>query len=169
LQASQRYASLDSTTNQLVLIQDLPNTIGSSPLVARARAQFQTTLKEFLASSRVKYPVILIVTESELGSGEDFGYSSTQRDGLTVRGLLGDILDHQGTSHITYNPIAKTIMVKAMVPMFKGVPKTLLESIADISAGDVRSAINCATLVAMQLRDLPRRKVDLSMYHPWVN
>jgi hypothetical protein len=81
-----------------------------------------------------------------------------------VRGLLGDILNHRGTSHISFNPIAKTIMVKAMVPMYKGMPKNLVESIADISAGDIRSAINCATLVALQLRDLPRRrKVDISM------
>ena len=52
--------------------------------------------------SRVRHPVILIVTESEVGAGEDFGYSSTYRDGLTVVGLLGDdILQSPATTHIT--------------------------------------------------------------------
>ena len=103
LQSSQRYGSLETSSNQIVLVQDLPNTIGSSSLVSQARLQFQTSLKVFLLSSRVRHPVVLIVTESELGSGEDFGYSSTFREGLTVRGLLGDdILKNAGTSHITY-------------------------------------------------------------------
>jgi cell cycle checkpoint protein len=151
-----------------VLIQDLPNTIGSSPLVAHVRHLFQKSLKAFLASSRVKYPVVLVITESEMGSGEDLGNSSTYREGLTVRSLLGDILDHQGTTHITFNPIAKTIMVKAMLNMaaFKMLPKTVVQAIADISAGDIRSAINCAMLVALQIRMSPRRKVDESMYPP---
>jgi hypothetical protein len=104
LQNSQRYTSLESSSNQIVLIQDLPNTIGSSSFMAQARLQFQTSLKEFLMSSRVRHPVILIVTESEVGAGEDFGYSSTYREGLTVNGLLGnDILHHAATTHITYH------------------------------------------------------------------
>ena len=72
--------------------------------MAQARHLFQTSLREFLSSSRVRYPVVLIVTESEVGSGEDLGYSSTYRgEGLTVKGLLGDdILKHPATTHITY-------------------------------------------------------------------
>lgn len=104
LQNSQRYTSLETGSSQLVLIQDLPNTIGSSSFVSQARFRFQSSLKEFLISSRVRYPVVLIVTESEVGAGEDFGYSSTYREGLTVKGLLGDeILNHPATTHITYS------------------------------------------------------------------
>lgn len=92
--------------NQIILIQDLPNTIGSSPFVAQARQQFQNSLKDVLISPRVRYPVVLIVTESEVGAAsEDFGYSSsTFRDeSLTVKNLLGDdILNHAATTHITY-------------------------------------------------------------------
>jgi cell cycle checkpoint protein len=167
LNASQRYASLDSSSKQMVLVQDLPNTIGASVLVTRTRQLFQTSLKEFLVSMRVKHPVVLVVTESEMRSDEDFGYSTTYREGLTVKGLLGDdILLHPGTTHITFNPIAKTIMVRALQPMpaFKQLPKTLLQAIAEMSAGDIRSALNCATLVAMQLRNAPKRKADASMY-----
>ena len=78
--------------------------MGGSTFTARARMQFQTVLKEFLASPRVRYPVILIVTESEIGSGEDFGYSCLSRDsGLSVQRLLGDeLLNHRATTHITY-------------------------------------------------------------------
>jgi DNA polymerase III delta prime subunit len=56
-------------------------------------------------------------------------------------------------------------MVKALMgmPQLKGLPKPLMQSIVDIAAGDIRSAINCATLVALQLRQTPRRKVDVSM------
>jgi cell cycle checkpoint protein len=104
LQSSQRYTSLETGSNHLVLIQDLPNTIGSSSFVSQTRFQFQSSLKEFLLSSRVRYPVVLIVTESEVGAGEDFGYSSTYREGLTVKGLLGDdILNHPAITHITYS------------------------------------------------------------------
>ena len=97
LQNSQRYTSLESATHQIVLIQDLPNTIGSSTFMSQARQLFQNSLREFLGSARARYPAVLIVTESEVGSGEDFGYS------LTVNGLLGsDILNHPATTHITY-------------------------------------------------------------------
>ena len=104
LQNSQRYTSLESAAHQIILIQDLPNTIGSSTLMSQARRLFQTSLREFLSSSRVRYPVVLVVTESEIGSGEDFGYSSKYRgEGLSVKGLLGDdILSHPATTHITY-------------------------------------------------------------------
>jgi hypothetical protein len=86
-----------------VFIQDLPNTFGSSSFVGQVRKQFQNAFKEFLASGRTRYPVILIVTESEVGSGEDLGYSSSSRDGLTVQHLLGDeILTHRATTHIAY-------------------------------------------------------------------
>ena len=50
------------------------------------------------------------------------------------------------------------------ISAFKSIPKGLLQSIIDISAGDIRSAINCTTLVAMQLHHSPRRKPDISMY-----
>lgn len=111
LQSSQRYASLDSSQNQkqIILIQDLPNTIGSSNLISQARHIFQTSLKQFLASSRVRYPVILIITESEIGSGEDFGYASNHRESLTVKSLLGDdILNNPATTHISYSPHVKS-------------------------------------------------------------
>jgi hypothetical protein len=57
-------------------------------------------------------------------------------------------------------------MLRAMqtVPSFKFIPKGLLQSIIDISAGDIRSAINCTTLVALQLYHSPRLKPDISMY-----
>ena len=60
-------------------------------------------------------------------------------------------------------------MVKALMgmPQLKGLPKPLMQSIVDIAAGDIRSAINCATLVALQLRQTPRRKADVSMYFPF--
>jgi cell cycle checkpoint protein len=112
LQTSQRYASLDSSNQnqkQIILIQDLPNTIGSSNLISQARHIFQTSLKQFLASSRVRYPVILIITESEIGSGEDFGYASNHRESLTVKSLLGDdILTNPATTHISYSHHVKS-------------------------------------------------------------
>jgi hypothetical protein len=58
-------------------------------------------------------------------------------------------------------------MLRAMqaIPSFKFIPKGLLQSIIDISAGDIRSAINCTTLTAIQLRYSPRLTPDISMYH----
>ena len=71
--------------------------------MSEARRMFQNAFKEFLQSSRARYPVVLIITESELGNADDYGYASTYREGYTVRSLLGDtILNHPATSHITY-------------------------------------------------------------------
>jgi DNA polymerase III delta prime subunit len=50
------------------------------------------------------------------------------------------------------------------IPQFKLIPKSLLQSIIGISAGDIRSAINCTALVAMQLHHSPRLKADISMF-----
>jgi hypothetical protein len=105
LEGSQRAALDGKAAGQIVLIQDLLNTFGSSSFVGQIRMQFQNAFKEFLASGRTRYPVVLVVTESEVGSGEDFGYSSSSRDGLTVQHLLGDeILNNRAATHITYRP-----------------------------------------------------------------
>lgn len=104
---SQRYGSLDTTSpnsKQLILIQDLPNTIGSSAVISQSRSIFQSSLKQILVSPRAQYPVILVITESEIGNGgEDFGYSAGFRhEGLSVKSVLGDeILAHPATTHIT--------------------------------------------------------------------
>jgi hypothetical protein len=52
-----------------------------------------------------------------------------------------------------------------MGEMFKSIPKTVMGVIIENSAGDIRSAINCANLVAMQLHYNPRVK-DISMLGP---
>jgi hypothetical protein len=97
LQSSQRYASLDSNSKQLILIQDIPNTIGSSSFVSQARHVFQTTLKEFLMSSRVRFSCY--PCRYRIGSRLGRGYSLFIREGFTVKGLLGDdILLHPATS-----------------------------------------------------------------------
>src|SRR5205085_10205743 len=63
------------------------------------------TLKQILLSTRAQFPVVLIITESEVGAGEDFGYSSGFREGLSVKSVLGEeILTHRGTNHIMYLP-----------------------------------------------------------------
>jgi hypothetical protein len=53
-------------------------------------------------------------------------------------------------------------MGKALGEMFKSIPKAVMAVIIENSAGDIRSAINCANLVAMQLHYNPRVK-DVSM------
>jgi hypothetical protein len=114
----------------------------------------------------VRFPVVLLVTESEVGVDEDLGYSSF-RQGYTVKGLLGDdILLHAATSHITFRPIAPTIMLRALqaTASLKSLPRELLRTIVDMSAGDIRSALNCGVLVAMQTRHIPRRKVTSSKF-----
>jgi replication-associated recombination protein RarA len=53
-------------------------------------------------------------------------------------------------------------MGKALGDMFRMVPRAVMQVIIDNSAGDIRSAINCANLVAMQVHYSPRVK-DVSM------
>jgi hypothetical protein len=59
-------------------------------------------------------------------------------------------------------------MGKALGEMFKSIPKAVMGVIIENSAGDIRSAINCANLVAMQLHYNPRVK-DVSMLNPCGN
>ena len=53
-------------------------------------------------------------------------------------------------------------MGKTLGEMFKSIPKAVIQVITENSAGDIRSAINCANVVAMQLHYSPRIK-DVSM------
>lgn len=57
-------------------------------------------------------------------------------------------------------------MLRAMASMssLKHIPKALLASIIEISAGDIRSAINCSALVGMQLHQSRYVKPSISMY-----
>ena len=53
-------------------------------------------------------------------------------------------------------------MGKALGEMFKNLPKAIMQVIIENSAGDIRSAINCANLVATQLY-YSLRITDVSM------
>lgn len=56
-------------------------------------------------------------------------------------------------------------MLKALqsIRSFRSLSKGVLQQIIDTSAGDIRSAINCATLVAMQVHHTRRLSSDSTL------
>lgn len=139
----------DALGKRLVLVEDLPNVAGSSSF---ALQNFRSQLVQYLASSVSSrdtnapdpIPLVLVISESLL-SASDSG------DSLTVHRLLGrDILRHPAVTIIEFNPVAPTIIAKALKLALQKhtratgraqlVSSSVLQRLAEI--GDVRNAIS---------------------------
>lgn len=165
LSVSDKYSVLDfgvQAEKKIVVVEDIPNTFSSDNSAARA---FQSSVSQYLASSRHKYPLIIIVTETE-PRGDDW------RDGMNVRTLFNrDILDSSKCHQITFNEVAPTFVTKALTRIIDALPRSeavnistaVLEELASCCNGDIRSAINSLSFIAHKFSTngrapLPRRR-----------
>lgn len=167
LAISDKYSALDfghgsdNTDDQrrkIILVEDLPNTFSSSSSTSSAKLTFQNSIKRYLASPRNKYPLVLIVTETE-PRGEDGDWRRS--DAMSVRNLLTrEILDSQNASQIAFNDVAPTFISKALGRIVDGLPRTeaveisqaVLDEIAQTANGDIRSAINTLQFISHRFR-----------------
>lgn len=137
---------------QAILVEEFPNTASS------ATQQFRKSILRYLAASTPSggpfshppsddsvTPVIMIISETLLSA------NTTSADSFTAHRLLGqEILTHLGVSVIEFNPIAPTILAKALELVavkearVSGRRKTpgpqVIKQLSEI--GDVRSAIS---------------------------
>jgi len=106
---------------QIILVEEFPNTFARSSSVGQT---FRTTIQQFLAantpfmgtffttqkeSSEPITPIIMIISETLLST------STAAADSFTAHRLLGaEILSHPGVTVIEFNPIAPTLMAKAL-------------------------------------------------------
>lgn len=148
-------SSSHPSNRHLILLEDLPNI-----LHLPTQARFHDALQSLCSSSESAPPVVIIISDSGL-RGEN-AYNDDSWDGaggarwykketIDIRSLLGaDLSTSPYVTRIAFNPIAPTLMIKALQAMLtnhfgstSGKPpaKDVVEMIVESSNGDIRSAV----------------------------
>lgn len=153
--------SLPSTSSSqpsyrhLILLEDLPNI-----LHLPTQARFHDALQSLCGSSESGPPVVIIISDSGLrgeNAYDDDAWDGTggarwsKKETIDIRSLLGaDLSTSPYVTRIAFNPIAPTLMTKALQAMLanhfastSGKPpaKDVVEMIVESSNGDIRSAV----------------------------
>ena len=157
-----------STRRKVILMEDFPNTFQATSSILKA---FRSSIVQFLATNTPSTgamfsketnlsdkitPVVMIITETRVDS------TTAASDNFTAHRLLGaDILGHPGVSTIDFNPIAPTLLSKALDLISKKesmqsgrrrvLRPSVLKRIGEV--GDVRSAIGSLEFLCIQGED----------------
>ncbi|GAA5979469.1 hypothetical protein JCM5350_003916 [Sporobolomyces pararoseus] len=105
---------------RLILLEDLPNISHF-----QTKQAFRSSLLQYLTSPRVNCPLVLIVSEAltrpgidsleNSGGGGGGGFINRGDENVDSRSVCGlQILQHPACREISFNPIAQTIMKKAL-------------------------------------------------------
>jgi cell cycle checkpoint protein len=131
--------------DQALLIEEFPSTFSRA---SNALHSFRSAILQFLASNLPKHaravPIVMIISETSVSS------STAAADSFTAHRLLGPELNsHPFVNMIEFNPVAPTILVKALELVvikesrISGRRKTpglpVLQRLAE--TGDIRSAV----------------------------
>ena len=154
-----------STRRKVILMEDFPNTFQATSSILNS---FRSSIVQFLATntpstgamfsretnlSEKITPVVMIITETRVDS------TTAASDSFTAHRLLGaHILGHPGVSTIDFNPIAPTLLSKALDLISKKesmqsgrrrvLRPSVLKRIGEV--GDVRSAIGSLEFLCIQ-------------------
>lgn len=153
-----------ANAKKIVLIEEFPNTFMSA---SNSIQSFRSHVLEYLAAcplhvrvsvpndgdSQHTTPIIMVITETQLTA------TTAQNDTFTAHRLLGtDILAHPCTSVIEFNPIAPTILSKALDLVSKKEARhsgrrrmpgpSVLKKLGEV--GDVRSAIGSLEFLCLR-------------------
>ena len=157
-----------STRRKVILLEDFPNTFLTTSSILKA---FRSSIVQFLAtnmpsvgatSSKEKglfeniTPMVMIITETRSNS------TTAASDSFTAHRLLGaDILSHPGVSTIDFNPIAPTLLTKALELIWQKEARhsgqrrilgpSVLKRLGEV--GDVRSAIGSLEFLCIRGED----------------
>ncbi|KDQ55490.1 hypothetical protein JAAARDRAFT_195860 [Jaapia argillacea MUCL 33604] len=137
-----------SSKRRIILLEDLPNILHSG-----TQQQFHAVL-ETVAHSRDLTPVVLIVSDSGVrGEASDDRMASGRgrvKETVDIRTALpSSLLGSQWVTEIKFNPIASTLMTRALQSMLTSLSssslqhpsKETLDMVVESSNGDIRSAI----------------------------
>ncbi|KAL6720731.1 RFC checkpoint protein Rad17 [Lecanora helva] len=151
---------------KVILLEEFPNTFLTT---STALQSFRSSILGFLAVSMPAMdsilakkhvesvtPIIMIVTETRLTT------TTSARDSFTAHRLLGtDILSHPGVSIIEFNPVAPTLLIKALDLVIqkearqsgrRRVPgPSVLKKLGEV--GDMRSAIGSLEFLCLRAED----------------
>ncbi|GAA6051572.1 hypothetical protein JCM3770_003478 [Rhodotorula araucariae] len=151
---------------RLVLLEDLPN-VSHYP----TKLALRSALAQYLSSPRVTAPLVVVVSEALARPGDDEGggagwMSGNGRRGESVdaRSVCGvEVLEHPACREIAFNPIAPTIMRKALLrtldrlytlPSAPAAVTRPTQATLDIliahAGGDIRSALMSLQFLATE-------------------
>ncbi|KAL8795560.1 MAG: hypothetical protein Q9195_001981 [Heterodermia aff. obscurata] len=149
-----------------IMMEEYPNTFTST---SQALKSFRSTILQYLATNTPQSsslqlqqhvdgqqaikPLVMIITETSTDA------TTSSMESFTAHRLLGpDILHHSGTSIIEFNPVAPTLLVKALELVIhkearesgrRRVPgPSVLKKLAEV--GDVRSAIGSLEFLCLR-------------------
>lgn len=142
-------------SNRLILMEEFPSIFSSTSLALRS---FRTSILRYLASNDSSTtspvsnrPLVMIITESIS--------SASSSDSFTAHRLLGPpILSHPATTLIEFNPVAPTLLLKALELVLqkdarhtgrRRIPgPAVLKHLAE--TGDIRSAIGSLEFLCLR-------------------
>ena len=151
---------------KVILLEEFPNTVLST---SRALLSFRSCILEYLAANSSTNgsilseanahdvtPVIMVISESRLTT------SSADNESFTAHRLLGSsILSHPGVNVIDFNPVATTLLTKALDLVIlkearqssrRRIPgPSVLKKLGEV--GDVRSAIGSLEFLCLRAED----------------
>ena len=154
-----------SKKRKAIMMEEYPNTFTST---SQALKSFRLSILQYLAANTPQssvqlkqhveiqdaiMPLVMIITETSTDA------ATSSFESFTAHRLLGpDILHHSGTSIIEFNPVAPTLLVKALELVIRKeardsgrrrVPGPLvLKKLAEV--GDVRSAIGSLEFLCLR-------------------
>ena len=159
-----------SMRRKVIVLEDFPNTFLSTSSILKA---FRSSIVHFLATNTPSVgtlfskekgtgppenitPVVMIITETRINNTTDAS------DSFTAHRLLGaDILSHPGVSTIDFNPIAPTLLTKALELICQKEARhsgrrrkpgpSVLKRLGEL--GDVRSAIGSLEFLCIRGED----------------
>lgn len=152
-----------SKQRKAIMMEEYPNTFTST---SQALKSFRSSILQYLAANipqaslqlnqHIQHsirPLVMIITETSTDA------ASSSVESFTAHRLLGpDILHHSGTSIIEFNPVAPTLLVKALELVIhkearesgrRRIPgPSVLKKLAEV--GDVRSAIGSLEFLCLR-------------------
>ncbi|KAK0825542.1 RFC checkpoint protein Rad17 [Friedmanniomyces endolithicus] len=141
-------------TKQIVLVEEFPNTFSRT---SAALQSFRSTLLQYVSSPAISEarvtPIVMIISETLLST------NTAAADSFTAHRLLGpELLDHPLINTVEFNPVASTILTKALETIVlkearkSGRRKTpgpqVLKRLAE--TGDIRSAVSSLEFLCLQ-------------------
>ncbi|KAG6829943.1 hypothetical protein H0H92_002847 [Tricholoma furcatifolium] len=145
-------SSTRAAKRHIILLEDLPNLLHPS-----TQSQFHSALQALVTVPVSNPPVPVVVIVSDAGVRGEVtderiysagGWSKTKEGVVDIRTVLPrDLLGGPFVTQIAFNPIAPTLMTKALQTLFNTaspqsmVTKEVLDAIVDSANGDIRSAI----------------------------
>ncbi|KAF9070729.1 Rad17 cell cycle checkpoint protein-domain-containing protein [Rhodocollybia butyracea] len=177
-----------SPAARLILLEDLPNILHAS-----TRAQFHEVIRSLINDLDNPVPIVIVLSDSGArGEAGDerlaAGAWGRDQDGaVDIRNLLPkDILKGPFVTEIRYNPVAPTLMKKALQELLRRqfrsqkspVTGQMLDFVVNSSNGDIRSAIMALQFACVRLskktksadsqvlmESVTRREQSLFLFH----